>query len=86
MGVNCLRRQQDEGVAVECQRPRGCTASQANSTRIQDVDVSQEEAYAHMTAEEDMEQPESRNRTGRHTHAPDRGRGTPEAQGVLHNF
>ena len=58
VGVNSLRHQLDEDVAVACLRPRGCTASEANSTRIPDVDVDKAEAYGHTTAEADEEQPE----------------------------
>ena len=58
VGVNSLRHQLDEDVAVAYLLPRGCTASQANSTRIPYVDVAQAKAYAHKTVEADEELPE----------------------------
>ena len=53
VGVDSFRRQLDEDVAMACLRPRGCTASQANSTRIPEVDVAQAESYEHTTDEAD---------------------------------
>ena len=57
VGVNSLLHELDEDVVAACLLPRGCTVSQAKSTRIPDVDMAQAEAYAHTTVEADEERP-----------------------------